>query len=125
MKRVSSPYSSARNPLTPASVTKWYTAPMRQVIVGMLLGFMVFGSVNQNLPEVLAMVEKPSKQKVSKGAQCGLPQSDEELKKLLTPEQYEVMRKNGTEAPFRNEYWIVAKAIIPSYFFCDCSFFFP
>ncbi|MRX71717.1 peptide-methionine (R)-S-oxide reductase MsrB [Bacillus lacus] len=29
----------------------------------------------------------------------------EELKKTLTPMQYEVTQKNGTEPPFRNEYW--------------------
>lgn len=36
---------------------------------------------------------------------CGLPSNDEELKKLLTPEQYRIMRQNGTEAPFKNAYW--------------------
>ncbi len=36
---------------------------------------------------------------------CGLPESDEELKKLLSPEQYRIMKENGTERPFENEYW--------------------
>ncbi len=40
-----------------------------------------------------------------KALKCGLPADEEELKKLLTPEQYRIMVENGTEAPFRNEFW--------------------
>lgn len=49
---------------------------------------------------------------------CGLPsnvvidmskarvqRTDAEWQRLLTPEQFKVARKQGTEAPFRNEYW--------------------
>ncbi len=31
--------------------------------------------------------------------------SDQELKRRLTPLQYEVTQKEGTERPFRNDYW--------------------
>jgi methionine-R-sulfoxide reductase len=31
--------------------------------------------------------------------------TDEELKQKLTPLQYKVTQKEGTEPPFRNEYW--------------------
>ena len=31
--------------------------------------------------------------------------SDDELRKRLTPEQYKITQQEGTEPPFRNEYW--------------------
>jgi len=34
-----------------------------------------------------------------------LQRSDEEWKKLLTPEQYRILRQEGTEPPFKNAYW--------------------
>lgn len=36
---------------------------------------------------------------------CGLPENDAELRKTLTPEQYEIVAKSGTERPFHNAYW--------------------
>jgi methionine-R-sulfoxide reductase len=54
----------------------------------------------------------------SEKSACGLPskvvidmsktkvqKSDEEWKQILTPEQFRVARKQGTEPPFRNAYW--------------------
>ena len=36
---------------------------------------------------------------------CAFPKDDDTLKKLLTPEQYAITKKNGTERPFDNAYW--------------------
>lgn len=47
--------------------------------------------------------EKPMNSK--DGEACKLPENDEALKKLLSPEQYRITKQNGTEAPFQNKYW--------------------
>jgi peptide methionine sulfoxide reductase msrA/msrB len=36
---------------------------------------------------------------------CTWPTDDAELRRLLTPEQYRIVRENGTEQPFANAYW--------------------
>lgn len=36
---------------------------------------------------------------------CAFPKDENALKKLLTPEQYAITKKNGTERPFENAYW--------------------
>ena len=50
-------------------------------------------------------MSQPSDASQPASAQCGLPLNDAELRKQLTPEQYRIMRQNGTEAPFANAYW--------------------
>jgi peptide methionine sulfoxide reductase msrA/msrB len=72
---------------------------MQKILFGLIISLTLFG-----LTEGFAM-DKKEEPRSKSGEQCSLPLSDGELKKLLSPEQYQVMRKNGTEAPFKNEYW--------------------
>ena len=46
-----------------------------------------------------AMADPPSAAKIYKAP------SNEELRRRLTPLQYKVVRENGTEPPFKNEFW--------------------
>ena len=39
------------------------------------------------------------------GKRGGVQMSDKELREKLTPEQYRVTQKDGTEPAFKNEYW--------------------
>jgi len=48
---------------------------------------------------------KPERQKPAVPKDKYLKKSDDELKKTLTPLQYRVTRKEGTEPPFDNAYW--------------------
>ena len=49
-------------------------------------------------------VPKPREQTMSTDGKYAKP-DDADLRRRLTPEQYDVTQKEGTEPPFRNTYW--------------------
>jgi methionine-R-sulfoxide reductase len=51
-----------------------------------------------------ATADVSKKSPATKPSQFKMP-TEEELKATLTPLQYDVTRKEGTEPPFKNEYW--------------------
>lgn len=52
-------------------------------------------------------ISQPKEKKMAEhdGEACKLPDNDEALKKILSPEQYRITKQNGTEIPFKNKYW--------------------
>lgn len=67
---------------------------------GIIIVFLC-GSWLLGFSEVYAKDEGAMK---TKSEVCEAP-SDAELRRVLTPEQYRVVKENGTEMPFKNEYW--------------------
>src|SRR4051794_36726582 len=61
-----------------------------KTILAVLFSSLVFAGGNAMGGNIMTNKNKPS---------------DAELKQKLTPEQYEVTQKEGTERPFHNEYW--------------------
>lgn len=63
---------------------------------------------NSSEPESQAVVDTSKqleRQKPMRHYTEYTPESDDELKKRLTAEQFHVTRENGTERPYSNEYW--------------------
>jgi methionine-R-sulfoxide reductase len=58
----------------------------------------LFGAMHDSGAQTPATSSKPQPRRYVK-------KTDEELKKILTPAQFAVTRKNATERPFNNEFW--------------------
>lgn len=76
------------------------------IITLVLLGLAFTGGkalINDNLNKIQSDSAKGVKMEENK--QSVIIKSDEEWKKELTPEEFEVTRKKGTERAFQNKYW--------------------
>ena len=77
-------------------------------VIGIIIFTLIFSfglALITQAMEVFPMPDKNKQESRKPKPGCNFPLKDEELKKILTPEQYRIMRQNGTEAPFKNKYW--------------------
>ncbi len=73
---------------------------------GAVIAAVVFVFAQTSNFEGYPMVDvPPSEGTLADGRKVSLPMSDAQWREVLTPEQYEVARKHGTERPFTGQYW--------------------
>ena len=75
---------------------------MPMLLAGILAGMARAGWAKEGRDE---MAQSPRGSNEETPPECPLPLSEEELRRRLTSEQYQILRQNGTEAPFLNAYW--------------------
>lgn len=77
---------------------------IKTILAGLLVIFLLFAACKTKTGKAFTKGEPMQNQ--SKSCNTDLcTMSDEELKKVLSPEQYKVVKENGTERPFQNKYW--------------------
>lgn len=74
-------------------------------VVALILLLGIYACVARDRADERETSNRESAGTVADPALGGFPMKDEDLKKALTPEQYEVTQLCGTERPFQNIYW--------------------